>query len=215
MAENNISCTSRREFFSHLLPACALCYIGIDLSIPAQNLGLTDKFEKDIPFKMNIRSYFQRLAKRRIDMLKAIEEDIGEEKLIKILSKMAYKNGANNGKNLAVKLGKNDFHSYNDRFRDKEHTLNELTEFEIVEDSEKAFEVKVSQCVIVEPFIKAGAGKYANAELCDEDYGHAQGYNSKIELVRDKTLTLGHECCNHRYIWQDKSKNYYIEISHF
>jgi hypothetical protein len=203
MTKNDISCTSRREFFNQVLPACALFYVGICPTVTSQNLGLTDKFEKDLPFKMTIRSYFQRLAKRRIDMLKAIEEDIGEERLIKILSKMAYQNGANSGKNLAANLGKNDFRSYNERFRDKNHSLNELTEFEIVEDSEKAFELKVAQCVIVEPFIKAGVGKYANAELCDEDYGHAQGYNRKILLIRDKTLSLGHDCCNHRYLWQD------------
>ncbi len=203
MAENNISCSSRREFLNQVLPACALFYIGIGPSITAENLSLIDKFDKDFPFKLTIRSYFQRLAKRRIDMLKAIEEDIGEERLIKILSKMAYNNGANLGKNLAIKLKKNDFDSYCERFRDKDHALNELTEFEIVEDSEKVFEVKVTKCVIVEPFIKAGVGKYANAELCDEDYGHAQGFNSKIKLIRDKTLTLGHNCCNHRYILQD------------
>jgi hypothetical protein len=203
MAENNIFRSSRREFFNQVLPACALFCVGIYPSNTAENLSLTDKFEKDLPFKMTIRSYFQRLAKRRIDMLKAIGEDIGEERLIKILSKMAYNNGVNLGKNLAMRLGKNDFHSYNERFRDKDHALHELTELEIVENSETAFEVKVTRCVIVEPFIKAGVGKYANAELCDEDYGHAQGFNSKIKLVRDKTLTLGHDCCNHRYIWQD------------
>ena len=203
MAEYNIFRSSRREFFNQVLPACALFYVGIGPSITPANLSLTDKFDKDFPFKLTIRSYFQRLAKRRIDMLKAIEEDIGEERLIKILSKMAYKNGVNLGNNLAIRLKKNDFHSYCERFRDKDHALHELTELEIVEDSEKAFEVKVTQCVIVEPFTKAGVGKLANAELCDEDYGHAQGFNSKIKLIRDKTLTLGHDCCNHRYIWQD------------
>lgn len=203
MVENSISCFSRREFLNQVLPTCALFYVGIDPSIPAENSSLTDKFDKNLPFKLTIRNYFQRLAKRRIDMLKAIGEDIGEERLITILSKMAYNNGLNLGKNLAKKLGKTDLNSYCERFRDKDHTLNELTEFEIVEDSEKAFEVKVTRCVIVESFIKAGVGKYANAELCDEDYGHAQGFNSKIKLVRDKTLTLGHNYCNHRYIWQD------------
>jgi hypothetical protein len=203
MEENSIFCSSRREFLNQVLPACALFYVGISPSITAENPSLIDKFDKNLPFKLTIRSYFQRLAERRIDMLKAIEEDIGEERLINILSKMANKNGVNLGKNLAIKSKKNDFNSYCERFRDENNVLNELTEFEIVEDSEKAFELKVTECVIVEPFIKAGVGKFANAEMCDEDYGHAQGFNSKIKLMRDKTLTLGHDCCNHRYILQD------------
>ncbi|MCP4726908.1 MAG: L-2-amino-thiazoline-4-carboxylic acid hydrolase [bacterium] len=136
-------------------------------------------------------------------MLKAIEADIGEEKLIKIMSKLAYNNGVNLGKNLAKKSKKNDFNSYCERFREKDNALNELMEFEIVEDSEMIFEVRVTKCVIVEPFITVGVGKYANAELCDEDYGHAQGFNSKIKLLRDNTLALGYNYCNHRYIMQD------------
>ncbi|MFC1554542.1 L-2-amino-thiazoline-4-carboxylic acid hydrolase [candidate division KSB1 bacterium] len=203
MAENNFISSNRREFLNQALPACALIYAGIGTSFTPKNLNFADKFDKDFPYKLTIRSYFQRLAKRRIDILKAIEEDIGEERLIIILSKMAHNNGVNLGKDLAKTSKKNDFSTYCERFRDKNSALNDLTEFEIVEDSEKVFEMKVTKCVIVEAFIKEGAGKYANAEMCDEDYGHAQGFNSKIKLIRDKTLTLGHNCCNHRYILQD------------
>ena len=76
-------------------------------------------------------------------------------------------------------------------------------ESEIMEDSEEAFEIRVTECALVEPMLEFDAGRIGNAWLCDGDYGHAQGFNPKIKLIRDKTLMLGHSCCNHRYEWTE------------
>jgi hypothetical protein len=64
-------------------------------------------------------------------------------------------------------------------------------------------EIAVTECVLVGPVLENDMGKIGNAWLRHEDYGHAQGYNPRIELIRDKTLMLGHSCCNHRYVWTD------------
>ena len=72
---------------------------------------------------------------------------------------------------------------------------------EIVEDTETAFELKVSECLPAAVFRDADAAEIGYASVCWGDYAWAQGFNPKIKLVRDKTLMEGDKYCNHRYIW--------------
>jgi hypothetical protein len=72
---------------------------------------------------------------------------------------------------------------------------------EIVEDTEKAFELKITECIWADTFLKAKAGHIGYAWVCWGDYAWAEGFNPKIKMVRDKTLMQGHDRCNHRYIW--------------
>lgn len=122
--------------------------------------------------------------------------------MLKILRQTAFENGKIKGDAVAKQFPKRDFHSYNERFRNLSGTMNELITYDIIKDTEKAFEIKVTECVVVEVYIDAGIGKYADAFLCHEDFGHAEGFNPKIKLVRDKTLTSGHKYCDHRYVWK-------------
>ena len=55
---------------------------------------------------------------------------------------------------------------------------------EIVEDTDTAFELKVGECIWADTFRRA------------------EGFNSKIEMVRDLTLMQGHSICNHCYLWK-------------
>ena len=80
--------------------------------------------------------------------------------------------------------------------------MQSIITYEILEDSEKAFEINVTECILVQPMLELDAGRIGNALLCDGDYGHVRGFNPRIQLIRDKTLMLGHDCCNHRYVLQ-------------
>jgi hypothetical protein len=73
--------------------------------------------------------------------------------------------------------------------------------FNIVEDTNTAFEIHVTECLSASTFLAREAGDIGHAFICWGDYAWAEGFNPKIKLVRDKTLMQGHDCCNHRYIW--------------
>ena len=70
----------------------------------------------------------------------------------------------------------------------------------IVEDTESAFEIKVSECLWAETFRAQDAGDIGFAWICYADYSWPQGFNPKLKMIRDKTLMEGHEYCNHRYV---------------
>ena len=72
--------------------------------------------------------------------------------------------------------------------------------WEVIEDTEKAFEIKIKECLTAVVFREENASDIGFATVCYADYGLPQGFNPKIKLVRDKTVMQGHDCCNRRYI---------------
>ena len=198
----------RRDFLTRVMPACALGCLGICdptilTALGAEPLPCQEKhkFDEDFPFPLTLRQYMSRQLRSGAQVLKAIESEIGEDELLRILSDYSIARGETQGQGTAQQYPDRDFFSYNERFRTGE--MQGMTTYEIVEDSEEAFEINVTECVLAEPMLELDAGKIGNAWLCDGDYGHAQGFNPRIRLVRDKTLMLGDSCCNHRYEWVD------------
>jgi hypothetical protein len=72
--------------------------------------------------------------------------------------------------------------------------------FDIVQDSDKVFEMRVSECLWAKTFKEANAADIGFKLICSEDYVTAEAFNPNIKLIRDKTLMQGHDCCNHRYV---------------
>lgn len=208
MVKSHSLTIERRDFLRRVMPACALGCLGVCGSAGAATLAAArslpcqeeakHKFDAEIP-KMTLRQYFSRQLGSGVEPLKAVAEAIGEDRLIPILEKYSFDRGTKQGKADSERRDVTDFHNYNARFRDGE--LEQIISYTIVEDSENAFEVRVTECALVAAIQQRDAGAIGNAWLCHGDYGHAYGYNPKIKLVRDKTLMKGDEICNHRYEW--------------
>jgi hypothetical protein len=73
-------------------------------------------------------------------------------------------------------------------------------EMTIVQDSDKVFELRVSECLWAKTFRAAEAADLGFKLVCSADYVTAEAFNPNIKLVRDKTLMQGHDCCNHKYV---------------
>jgi hypothetical protein len=75
--------------------------------------------------------------------------------------------------------------------------------YEIVEDTEDAFEVRITECLWAKTFRDADAADLGYACVCHADYAMAQAFNPKMHMIRDKTLMQGCTHCNHR--WEMKT----------
>ncbi len=62
--------------------------------------------------------------------------------------------------------------------------------------------MRVSECLTATVFREADAAHIGYAAVCHADFALPEGFNPKIRLVRTKTLMKGHDCCNHRYVWE-------------
>ncbi len=73
---------------------------------------------------------------------------------------------------------------------------------EIVDESEAAVEVRVTECLWAKTFQEADAADIGYACICHPDFAMAKAFNSNMRMIRDKTLMQGHSHCNHRWVME-------------
>jgi hypothetical protein len=157
------------------------------------------KFEKEFGRKLTNKQFYAVRYGEFIQLAKALEKEMGKEKLIEFLTKTTHERMAKTGQNHAKNSPDNSFKTYVSTFRPPKYK--DALTHEVVEDTETAFELKVTECIWAKTFLDAKAGDIGFAQICIGDYTWAESFNPKIKMVRDKTLMQGHEICNHRYIW--------------
>ncbi len=198
--------SSRREFMTKIIPACAVTCFGVGYAFSLTKSDTTSliqeakhKFDTELDKKLTYRQVLAMQHSRFIDLTIALEKEMGKDKLIEFLKKFTTERLLKIGQNQAKRSPDNSFKTYVNTFRSPQYEKT-LT-MEIVEDTEKAFELKVTECLWAETYLKSKAGDIGYAAVCYGDYAWAEGFNPKIKLIRDKTLMQGNECCNHRYSW--------------
>ncbi len=207
MQKSNSNELSRRDFITKIMPACAATCLGCTSAFAAVTstnsklkvLQDKHKFDNEMDRKLSFRQFSASRYRDVISLAKALGEEMGHDKMIEFLKKNTTKRMLEVGKNHAKRSPDNSFKTYVDTFRPPKYA-NSLT-MKIVEDTEKAFELKVTECLWAATFLDAKAGDIGFASVCYGDYTWAESFNPKIKMVRDKTLMQGHDRCNHRYIW--------------
>ena len=199
--------SSRRDFLTKAVPVCAVtCLTARTVFAKSPMIGKSlfeqekHKFDKGLPGpEMTYRRFSAVRNRSFIRFARFLQKEIGEERVIELIKKETEQRLNAQAKRDLKRLGKSDFKSYISIFRDP-RMLASLT-MEIIEDTDKVFEIKVTDCLSAESFLPYKAGDLGFAAVCWGDYNWATDFNPKIKLVRDKTLMQGHDCCNHKYIW--------------
>jgi hypothetical protein len=200
-----IANVTRRDLLTKFFPACAIaCFASSKAS--SLTLGHAKSYQQEkhmfdleYPKKLTYKQYLAAQYREYIRLARALEKEFGKEKTIELLKKFTTENLLQLGKAQAKEKTDLSLKAYTRQFNPTNYK--NLLTLEIIEDTEKAYELKVSECIWATTFLDANAGDIGYAAVCYGDYAWAEGFNPKIKLVRDKTLMQGHEYCNHRYIW--------------
>jgi hypothetical protein len=197
---------SRRQFMEKIIPACSvlslsggfpLCLSSLDARPFFQESG--HKFDKPYSRQLSFRQVSDIRYRNFISLAKDLEKEMGKDALIEFLKKRTMAELLEQGKAYAKRSPDASFRTFSNIF--KNPWMESTLVMEIVEDTDTVFEVKVTECLVADTFLRAKAGEIGNAAVCIGDYTFAEGFNPKIKMIRDKTLTLGHAHCNHRYVW--------------
>jgi len=75
--------------------------------------------------------------------------------------------------------------------------------YEVVENSDEALELRVTECLRAQHFRAHGAAHIGFATLVEPDFTWTRGFNPRVRMIRTKCLMLRDECCNHRWVWEE------------
>lgn len=194
----------RRNFLTSIIPVCAIAYLGsgcdfVFAQTDDKKSNQTEhKFNRKVGIDISNLDYFRLQFGEFIRFAKVLEKEWGKEQFIAFLEKNTKQQAFEQGQKHAKELGDNSLAAYKKQFSSPYYQIVQTNE--IVEDTDTVFRINVTECIFAKVFIDAGAGDIGFARACCGDYSGIKGFNSKIKLVRDKTLMQGHDCCNFQYI---------------
>ena len=200
----NLSSTvsTRRQLLLKSLPAgtlfCFGCsrlsaFEGRQPAPPKHKFSETSGMTFEEVFKFAFQNGF-------IPVLKGLAEDIGKDKFDALLRKACARAATEEAKRMWKDLPKRDPAALLAPLKGKDPFWQHVVTFEIVEETDKTAEVRITECLWAKTFREVNAGDLGYSAICYPDYAAAPAFNPKMKLVRAKTLMQGHDCCNPRWV---------------
>jgi len=196
---------NRRDLLTRTVPACAMAWLGL-CKLPS--VGLCDgaaqeqgQHKFDVPKERTLseRDLEWRRNRAFIDFINTLHEELGEAELVRLLNVNSAEDGRRTGEIQAERMPDTSFQTFVSQFRPPRYSS--ILTHEVVEDTEKVFELRVTECLIAEVFRAAGlGGAIGHAAVCNMDYYWPTAFNPNFKMERNRTLMQGHDHCNHRYI---------------
>jgi len=199
------STLDRRELLTRAAPACVGAWLGIcrmpGLAEWHDDAARQEQHKFDVPSELKL-STRQRVGMQNgnlIEFIKTLQNHMPEEEVIGLLNSYSAEVGKRAGEQQARGAPDTSFQRFVATFRPPRYA-NSLTH-EVVEDSEKVFELRVTECIWAETFRNAGlGGEIGHAAVCNMDYYWPSAFNPSFKMERTKTLMQGDDHCNHRYL---------------
>lgn len=184
---------NRRQFLSKLLPAGMISCICCPKMLAASQKDHSDEIlNPDASYKVRSEMSYESIFNfafrdHLIPVLKELSTRYPKEEFLAMMKDTASQ--AFTRKDVMDKSSKN----LNQVF------WKHVIEREVVEDSDTAFELKITKCLWEKVYREADAADLGYALVCHTDFATAEASGQK--LIRTKTLMNGDDCCNHRWIY--------------
>ncbi len=206
MTEPRSGDLDRRDFLTRTVPACSLACLGVTHLLAMAGAdekkvapGEPHKFDAEFEQTTTQRRRVSEQQRSLIGFIKTLQTQIDEKELIRLLELYSAEVGRQVGAQQARNAPDTSFPTFVKAFRPPNYA--NLLTHEIVEDTENAFQLRVTECVWASVYRDAGlGGEIGHAAVCNMDYHWPQAFNPSFRMERTKTLMQGHDHCNHRYI---------------
>jgi hypothetical protein len=200
------SISGRRQFLTSILPTGALCCLGCNhlLALPdildgRQKLGQKPKILENSG--MSAKEVWTFAYGMFIPVYQIMANDYGREKFLEMLKKASAENWSQKGNSMAKDIPKRDMKTFADWFVKvmSAAPFDKAFAFEVVEKSDKAFEVKFAECLPARIYREMKAADIGYAFDCYPMTAFARAFNSKMRLTNPKNLVKGDDVCILRY----------------
>ncbi len=197
--------SGRRSFLKAILPGGVVLGLGAPCFLralqaegQAKPADVKHKFLEDAG--LTLADAFRFTYLWPIVIFRGLESEIGPDKFHEMLKGVIDESTKREMAQLAEKSGSNDMAAFTKGFRAPDSIFNRALTLEVVEDTPKAFEIKVKECLWAKTFREAKAGDLGYILTCYGDIASAPAFNPKMRMIRTKTLMQGDDACNHRFV---------------
>jgi len=204
MSDNSGYKIDRRTLLTRSVPACAaacagLCRLPGMTTLAEGCLEQEHKFDAPLDRSLSGRQFTALQNQKFFEFIRIMQAELPEDEMMRLLLAHSAAVGRRAGENQRSRSPDNSFQTYVATFRPPRYA-NSLTH-EVVVDTEKVFELRVTECIWATVYRDAGLdGELGHAALCNMDYHWPTAFNPALKMERNRTLMQGHDHCNHRYI---------------
>jgi hypothetical protein len=160
-----------------------------------------DQHKFDVPreLKMSVKERTRMQYNEFMGFIRTLQAELEEPELIRLLNRYSAADGRRIGERQAQDFPDTAFATFVNQYRPPRYS--EVLTHEVVEDTDKAFGLRVTECVWAQVFREADlGGEIGHAAICNMDYHWPTAFNPNLKMERTKTLMQGHDQCNHRYV---------------
>ena len=150
---------------------------------------------------MTYEQVYNLFFRMSLSTMQELLDTIGKEKFLEMLKNASSTAMIKAMQPFLKQFPKRDLTTFANLMINNPEFKNTLT-FTVVKNTPEVFELNVTECLMASAAraIKVpDAAELGYASICYADYAMASTFNPRIEMVRDKTLMQGHNCCNHCY----------------
>ncbi|MCD4776193.1 MAG: L-2-amino-thiazoline-4-carboxylic acid hydrolase [Candidatus Aegiribacteria sp.] len=159
------------------------------------------KFMQDS--EMTFQEVFDFSFQRFISIIQGLAGEFEKDNFIEILKRISSETASEDILQGKTENRLNDFTSFKEWVRNPSRLMKHVLTFDIVEDTDRVLEIKVTECLWAKTFRENGASDIGYATLCHTDFAGCQAFNENIRMTRSRTLMHGDKYCNHRWIWEE------------
>ncbi len=197
---NYIFNLDRRKFISTFLPVCGFSCVSFDHLFASGDTKITNSKELEIPkFQKDFCQTYEEAFNWRfgyfIEYMERFAVYLGRDRLIEMIKR------AVDESNPPAQSANHEF-SFPKWIKEGKETFANMMTWEIIEESENVYEMKVLECLWWKTFKEHNATDIGYASVCYSDFSYARMFHPQLRLERTKTLMEGHDCCNHRWIFE-------------
>ncbi len=176
MRAPDVGTRSRRRFLATVVPACAAACLGCKVGLVQAAASATREeaaevvhpFDAELPRTLTYRQFYRSRYRNAIELAKALKTEMGDDKAIEFPKRNTDRRMIALGRSQAEETDDHSLHQYPEQFRSVEGYSGRLEEV-VVEDTDRAFELKVTDCIWASTFRDADAGDLGFAMVCHGD----------------------------------------------
>ncbi len=164
---NTRSC-SRRHFLAGVVPGCAAtCFCPGGLAARVQSSQQKapavplHPFDKPSGRLLTYRQRFrEEYAAHFIPYIKVLERKLGHATVIETLTELCRVESEAYARYVANAKGKNDLSVFKEDYSPTTPGMNDMLAMEVVEDTDRVWAIKITECLWATTFVDAGASQY-------------------------------------------------------